>query len=506
MRHEGDGETPRAEAGGPAQHWKAACLLLLAAAALIAARAVGQIVLPAYDDAFITYRYARNLARGYGFVYHPGEWVLGTTCPAFGLVVAGLVALRLPVLSSVVALNIAADVATLSCTVWALGRAGRHMAGAFFAFFFALSPIMTRICVGGMEMNLFLLCSLASVLLYHRRASRAAAALAAACYHLRPEAVLLVGILCVEEWLAGRKRNSVWMAVIALGVALPPALVILHYYGHILPQSVIAKSGSVNAPFLVVLNNLLLNDAQSWVLVPFSVWGWVIAVKRRGVARTLAVWGAAYLAAYLAARPHTWSWYGEAVAYVQFVLAALGCADLLGRLPRLAQRVSPARVCVAGSAGVVAAWVGLWALLGPSTVNTDVYRPMKRWCEKTCVAGSSILAEDIGAIGYFSDTRIYDAAGLVWPGALSYRSIPDMILANSPTYLLLNAGGSGRSVGLDPVVRRLYEPVETFSGSRPRRLGPRLLYRSSNWRQEYTLLRRRGSAVANGFDGRGATP
>lgn len=42
----------------------------------------------AQDDAFITYRYARNLAQGYGFVYNLHEPVLGTTTPFYSLVLA----------------------------------------------------------------------------------------------------------------------------------------------------------------------------------------------------------------------------------------------------------------------------------------------------------------------------------------------------------------------------------------------------------------------------------
>ena len=33
------------------------------------------------DDAFITFRYARNLAAGLGFVYNQGEPVMGTSTP-----------------------------------------------------------------------------------------------------------------------------------------------------------------------------------------------------------------------------------------------------------------------------------------------------------------------------------------------------------------------------------------------------------------------------------------
>ena len=44
----------------------------------------------AYDDALITYRFARNLATGVGLVYNPGEWHLGTTAPLYALILGGL--------------------------------------------------------------------------------------------------------------------------------------------------------------------------------------------------------------------------------------------------------------------------------------------------------------------------------------------------------------------------------------------------------------------------------
>ena len=43
-----------------------------------------------YDDAFITYRMAANLASGHGFVYNPGEWHLGSTAALYGLMLAAL--------------------------------------------------------------------------------------------------------------------------------------------------------------------------------------------------------------------------------------------------------------------------------------------------------------------------------------------------------------------------------------------------------------------------------
>src|SRR5437879_13724596 len=56
------------------------------------------------DDAYITFRYARNLAEGLRLVYIYGEWVLGTTAPLCALILGagyrpGLTAL--PCLASV---------------------------------------------------------------------------------------------------------------------------------------------------------------------------------------------------------------------------------------------------------------------------------------------------------------------------------------------------------------------------------------------------------------------
>jgi 4-amino-4-deoxy-L-arabinose transferase-like glycosyltransferase len=40
------------------------------------------------DDAFITFRYADNLAHGLGFVYNAGENVMGTSTPLFTLILS----------------------------------------------------------------------------------------------------------------------------------------------------------------------------------------------------------------------------------------------------------------------------------------------------------------------------------------------------------------------------------------------------------------------------------
>ena len=65
-----------------------AITFLLLALVVVARVVVGQY-LHIYDDAFITYRYARNWATGLGLVFNPGERVWRFTSPAQTLLLAG---------------------------------------------------------------------------------------------------------------------------------------------------------------------------------------------------------------------------------------------------------------------------------------------------------------------------------------------------------------------------------------------------------------------------------
>ena len=61
------------------------------------------------EDALITLRYAENIAAGHGWVYNPGERVLGTTTPLFTILLALAAWLHLPAMPSGVFVCCAAD-------------------------------------------------------------------------------------------------------------------------------------------------------------------------------------------------------------------------------------------------------------------------------------------------------------------------------------------------------------------------------------------------------------
>ena len=121
-------------------------------------------VFSTFDDAYITYRYARNVAEGIGLVYNIHEKVLGTTAPLFALIgsVPAWLGISLP--QFFVVLNILCDLGSLYLIFkYILGE--NRMLFILFTIFFALDPIANRISAGGMEANLFLFCSLLGIVL-----------------------------------------------------------------------------------------------------------------------------------------------------------------------------------------------------------------------------------------------------------------------------------------------------------------------------------------------------
>ena len=114
-----------AEAGAPRRSPRAAAALAALALLLFTVNVAGLYFL--IDDAFISFRYARNLNDGLGLVFNPGEWVEGYTNFLWVILMAGVMKAGLPV--EIVA-NVAgiASGAALLLLVARAGAAGRSWA------------------------------------------------------------------------------------------------------------------------------------------------------------------------------------------------------------------------------------------------------------------------------------------------------------------------------------------------------------------------------------------
>jgi hypothetical protein len=474
-------------AGDRRESWTRVSTYISIGLIVLVCRVLGSVVLPVYDDAFITFRYARNLAAGEGFVYNPTEWVLGTTSPLFGLLCSLFYRSGLPMPQSTVGLNILFDVLVFYLTVFAVSSDKRLRFAIMFGSLFALSPVMTRVCVGGMEMSAYLACSIFAVLVYARGKKNTASVLGAILYFVRPEALILLTIMITLEFLRD-KKTAVQMSLLAAGTLIIPLLFVNHFYGQFLPESVISKSkGSTS--LAAVVRQLFASDPVAVFLVVPAILGLVVMIRKARISPIVMIWAGLSAAAYIVVRPKMWSWYGQPVYYSVILASAIG-------LLRLVDWKMPVRRTIRTGLGTavcifpLAAWLFLLAKQGQSPVTVNVYKPLGSWCRSHVKEGDRIMASDIGAVGYYSNARIYDLAGLVTPLTKHYGSLSDLIQEELPDFLFLNSTRFTVTMMKAENLRSIYRPVARFSKNGKTQLDLDADKFPEHWSQDYLVFSR----------------
>jgi hypothetical protein len=496
----------------PAQHTSPSAIIwslgqreyALAFTCLVACRLLAAIPCHLYDDAFITMRYAQNLAAGHGFVYNPGapwEPVLGTTTPAYTLVLAAAAWGGADVSVFAVAFNAVCD-GLIACLILRSLQQAAPLGGLLAAGLFAATPLLNRISAGGMESPLFVLSALAAFHLDDRRQHVRAGMLAALSALVRPEGVLTMLVLVLRNW-----RN---LRVLACSVVPPISLGLVYlviataYFGSPIPQSVLAKARMQVTgwgPALVILRWSFAASTLLAVALPITLVGVWSCMRSAGLRRSYSLWALLLTGAYVAARPMVWSWYFYPVLTANCLWLGTGLALVLGKgLPRLqaALATGGTRALPIGVYLVCALGTGGFAIyLGPSPVRSGIYAAMRGWACKSVPLNASILAHDIGAIGYYSGARILDSAGLVWPVAVNTDQMT-LIRENRPDYVLLTAVRSNvEAMQSDADLRPCYTPVARFNATDDKSLWPTSDSLPSTWRQDYILYARKNTSVTS---------
>lgn len=472
-------------------------LLILSGIIIFLSRIIGSIVLPIYDDAFITLRYARNLAAGNGFVYHQSEWVLGTTAPGFGLLYSLFFLFHLPMPDTLVIFNILMDVVIFSVTITAIPSKYRCQTGIIFGLLFSFSPIMTRITVGGMEMNLFLILSITSVILYKKSRYYKSMILAAVCFYFRPEAVILLFILSIMIILSQKKKKAITISL--TGCVTLTILLLMNYifYGYPFSQSVMAKSSMEKNSIFVLIKGLLSPDPFIPILFLIALASGILQFYSGKVlwfTKIIAIWGSLYLLAYIIGNPKIWSWYGYPLYYCILVVISTGFAlmsetEILKNIWRKKKKyLMPALILIILSPLVL--WAGIMFKMGPSKVEKNVYSEIEKWSKNKDLKQKTICAGDIGAIGYYTDARIYDLAGLVWPEALKFDSAAKLIKQKKPDYLFFIASQRNIEMMNTSPFKNNYEPHHRFSKDNNTNLTLDKSKYSKGWKQDYILFKR----------------
>lgn len=221
---------------------------------VIVALALGARLVPSprtIDDSFITFRYARNLLAGEGFLYNPGERVLGTTTPLYTLLMAALAlpfgGEQAPFPWLALGVNALSDAA--ACLLfWQIGKKlNSELTGIATALVWAVAPYSVTFAIGGLETSLYVCLLTGAVWAYLARRRLLTPLFASLALLTRPDALILVVPLFLDRlyrgWIMhkGEDRLS-WreVAVFVLPLIAWYSFAWL-YFGSPLPHSVTAK-------------------------------------------------------------------------------------------------------------------------------------------------------------------------------------------------------------------------------------------------------------------------
>ncbi|MDP6932428.1 MAG: hypothetical protein QGG40_05900 [Myxococcota bacterium] len=204
------------------------------------------------DDAFISFRYARNLGEGHGLVWNPAEYVEGYTNLLWVLLMALTSWIGAAPETTSLVLGSWAGAGTLAVVTWYAGRRTQWSPWAWLpALWLVHLPTFTAWCSGGLETMLFTLLLTAGTLrgleeLDSPEKRPWSALLAWLAYLTRPEgAMLLAGLGGLHLYRAWRQpghrmRCTVWLTLSSLGVAGHMAWRLI-YYRAWLPNTFHAK-------------------------------------------------------------------------------------------------------------------------------------------------------------------------------------------------------------------------------------------------------------------------
>lgn len=404
------------------------------------------------DDAYITYRVARNLAQGAGPVFNPGERVLSITTPGYALLLAAASWIS----RDTVALGLAFSglaMAAIGLLLADLSRPARPGQGfsqsltwlrATVAIALTLSLRMVAVAVG-METTLYVAALLATFSAY-RRAWQApteaaadgwllwTAAAASAAFLIRPDGAL-AGVVVAAHWLVVRRRVP-WRALgLALLLCLPWLLFAWAYYGSPVPNTLAAKvtQGIVDDPPRWAPQ--LWTTAVQWRSV-YPAAALLAAVglaaaflQRNGLRWLLLLWAALYVALHALLDVRGYPWYYVPLAPVAALLAADGVAAIAGwvhqalaRSARLAAGPWPRFAATLVALGL--AFLSLWPVAsiaanlsratGPRA-REAIYQRTGELLRQLCLEdpARTLGTAEIGVLGYLSDCRVVDFSGLL---------------------------------------------------------------------------------------------
>lgn len=402
-----------------------------------------------YDDSYITYRYARNLATGVGPYFNEGEAVNAASSLLYMLVLAlaYLVGLHdLPAVSG--ALGLAAGASLPAAAFLLLWRATGRMALASGAgLVVATTGLLHAWGSSGMETTVFVAACLWALVAHAFRSLPWTLVAIVAAILLRPEGAAIAAAIGLGELARRDLRRFAFVALAGIVGVLVIVLTNLAFYGELLPHPLRFKEAAryYHQEPGVAFDRLQQYLADRWrVLAMAAAFGATVAALRWRSRPELVTPG---LAALVYVPLVVMAPFADLYRYVTPILplVAVGAFALLAHVT-VGRRTAVLAVVLA------LAGLGAWApsALAEQEEARTFFAPIPEHAAVREAAGTwvaqqgpdvSIASSDVGAIAWFApQTRVIDVLGLT--SDVFIDNLPDSdaniryLVSQRPTFFL----------------------------------------------------------------------
>lgn len=417
-----------------------------------------------FEDAFITFRFAKNLANGLGFVYNANEPVYGTTTPLFTILVAAWLRIfpDLPVVGASL-FGLLAGLVSIVLAWKLLEELQVSRTHSIVAVgLLVLSDKFWIHDMGGMETSLVICAMAASYVLLVRDQPIWAGICAGLLLWVRMDGGFWICILVVAAWGITRKFPRIFVGITSL-VYLPWLVFASLRFGSPIPDTVSAKWVAYHTiglqPVWTRVQTLfswltpaslptLSPQVLLWIAGTTMIFALIATLAYRGkkwmlvlpafcleeIARLIAM-GATFEGRYFI--PLLWA---------LLILCGLGVGTVWDYLAQHWGRKN----IVGFFAIVVYVCISLWFSVQMAQLerHTQIFvydlslKEIGVWLEENTPVSATVLLEPLGYAGYYADRYMMDEVGLIAPQVVDWKragySTDQVISFLDPDYVVLH--------------------------------------------------------------------
>lgn len=426
-----------------------------------------------FDDAYITFRYAENIANGLGFVYNSGEQLLGTTTPLFTLILAGLNVIGIPVTISALLISLLASGFTAVVVYLSANKIGFNKFSYIPVIVCIFFPRLLPIDTAGMETALFTLIATSAFYFQYKKMPVQAIGITALSVLVRPEGLLILAILLLYDLFYHRK-TIIKSIVVSLAILLPWAVFATLYFGSPIPHSMTAKMALYqhiwssppldNLIFIMGWHNLF--GIVLSILAAIGCWH---LVKKHRFGYLELIWIVLTIIALTYSSTLIFRWYIAPIYPIYILFASATLLFLLDKLKSLDLSTNLRRFLI-GICLIVALLLANYPNVknyqNESSILNTIHSDIVTYLKENSNENDVVCTEDIGYVGYYSNHRILDRAGLVSKETVPYNKNGDylnLIIDHKPEWLIISPSDPTAGFLYDSTFTTQYERKQKFT-------------------------------------------